>query len=86
MRRVTVLIRLKETVDDAQGRVVCQALKDLGFSAVAQVRIGKVIDLWLEDADDLEQTKKMVAQMCQVLLANPVIEEFEVWQEEGSQR
>lgn len=76
--KVTVLVRLKATLDDAQGRVVARALRDLGFVSVQQVRIGKLVEIWLDDAVPPEEARRQAEEMCRRLLANPVIEEFEV--------
>ncbi|MCS7263285.1 MAG: phosphoribosylformylglycinamidine synthase subunit PurS [Armatimonadetes bacterium] len=76
--KVTVLVRLKQSLDDAQGRVIERALKNLGYSEVRKVRIGKLIEVWIDDSASQDEAKKQVEAMCQQLLANPVIEEFEV--------
>jgi phosphoribosylformylglycinamidine synthase PurS subunit len=69
--RATVLVRPKQGILDPQGQAVETALEHLGFS-VAGARVGKVVDLEVEaaDADD--------ARMCEQLLANPLMESFEV--------
>lgn len=76
--KVTVLVRLKSSLDDAQGRVVERALKNLGYDKVQKVRIGKLIEVWLDDELDESDAKQQVEEMCRQLLANPVVEEFEV--------
>lgn len=78
---MTVLVRLKPSLDDAQGRVVERALKNLGYSKVSKVRIGKLIEVWLEDSVEADEAKSQVEEMCRQLLANPVVEEFEVRQD-----
>ncbi|GBC99788.1 Phosphoribosylformylglycinamidine synthase subunit PurS [bacterium HR17] len=78
MPKVTVLVRLKASLDDAQGRVVERALRQLGFESVHKVRIGKLIELWLDDMLSPDQARQQAEQMCRQLLANPVVEEFEV--------
>lgn len=82
MAKVAVFVRLKASLDDAQGRVVERALHNLGFSSVQKVRIGKLIELWLDDTLPAEEAKQQVEEMCRRLLANPVVEEFEVRLEE----
>ena len=74
--RVTVLVRPKQGILDPQGDAVGSALGHLGFE-VRDARIGKVIDLELE-AEDEAEAKAEVAQMCERLLANPLIESFEI--------
>jgi phosphoribosylformylglycinamidine synthase subunit PurS len=74
--RATVLVRPKQGILDPQGEAVETALEHLGF-AVSAARVGKVVDLEL-DADDPEQARAQVEQMCEQLLANPLMESFEV--------
>lgn len=78
MPKVTVLVRLKSSLDDAQGRVVEKALKNLGYDKVQKVRIGKLIEVWLNNSANENEAKREVENMCRQLLANPVVEEFEV--------
>jgi phosphoribosylformylglycinamidine synthase subunit PurS len=74
--RATVLVRPKQGILDPQGEAVESALGHLGFS-VSQARVGKVVDLELEAADPNE-ARAQVERMCEQLLANPLIESFEV--------
>jgi phosphoribosylformylglycinamidine synthase PurS subunit len=69
--RVRVLVRPKEGILDPQGQAVEQALPALGFAGVSNVHVGRLIEL---DVDDPAQ----VPAMCEQLLANPLIEDFEV--------
>ncbi len=78
MPKVTVLVRLKASLDDAQGRVVERALRNLGYQSVQKVRIGKLIELWLDEQISPEEARQQAEAMCRQLLANPVVEEFEV--------
>jgi phosphoribosylformylglycinamidine synthase len=73
MPQVHVYVTLKPTLLDAQGRAVQDALHALGYPDVEDVRIGKFIVLSLRDESDVEQK---VADMCNRLLANPVIEDY----------
>ena len=75
--RVTVLVTLKAGVLDAEGRQVERALRELGYDQVADVRTGKVIQLEL-DAQDAEGARQLAQEMCEKLLANPVIEQYEI--------
>ena len=70
--RARVLIRPKEGILDPQGQAVERALPALGFSGVANVHVGR-----LEDASQ-------VPQMCERLLANPLIEDYEVVELKGA--
>ena len=74
--RATVLVRPKPGILDPQGDAVGAALGQLGFE-VRDARVGKVIDLELEAADEAT-AKAEVEQMCERLLANPLIESYEV--------
>ena len=74
--KATVLVRPKPGILDPQGEAVGSALGHLGFE-VSDTRVGKVIDLELEAADEAT-AKTEVEQMCERLLANPLIESYEV--------
>jgi len=74
--RATVLVRPKPGILDPQGEAVGSALGHLGF-AVHDARVGKVIEFELE-ATDASEAKTEVEQMCERLLANPLIESYEV--------
>ena len=74
--RATVLVRPKPGILDPQGEAVGSALGHLGF-AVKDARVGKVIDLEV-DAADAADAKAKVESMCEQLLANPLIESYEV--------
>jgi phosphoribosylformylglycinamidine synthase subunit PurS len=74
--RATVLVRPKPGILDPQGAAVGSALGHLGF-AVKDARVGKVIDLDV-DAADAAEAKAKVEKMCVQLLANPLIESYEV--------
>lgn len=73
---VKINIELKKGVLDAQGKTTHQALLSLGFHGVKEVRIGKLIELQIEGGSK-EAVEIQVKDMCQRLLANPVIEDFE---------
>jgi phosphoribosylformylglycinamidine synthase PurS subunit len=69
--RVQVLIRPKEGILDPQGQVVEEALQALGVEGARNVRVGRLIEL---DVDNPQQ----VPEMCERLLANPLIEDYEI--------
>jgi phosphoribosylformylglycinamidine synthase PurS subunit len=71
-----VLVRPKQGILDPQGEAVENALEHLGFT-VTQARVGKVVDLELA-ATDAADARTKVEQMCEQLLANPLIESYEV--------
>lgn len=70
-------VMLKEGIADPQGRTIERALPALGFTGVEGVRVGKRIALSVE-ADSEDEARARVDQMCRALLANPVIEDYEV--------
>jgi phosphoribosylformylglycinamidine synthase subunit PurS len=74
MPRVKVFVTLKPTLLDAQGRVIQNALNSLGYDSVNQVRIGKYVEIEL--AADGGDVDAQVREMCDRLLANPVIEDY----------
>jgi phosphoribosylformylglycinamidine synthase len=74
--KATVLVRPKSGILDPQGQAVESALEHLGFT-VSGARVGKVIDLEV-DASDAAAARVQVEQMCERLLANPLIESYEI--------
>ncbi|HVM17277.1 MAG TPA: phosphoribosylformylglycinamidine synthase subunit PurS [Gaiellaceae bacterium] len=74
--RATVLVRPKQGILDPQGEAVRSALGHLGLP-VEQARVGRVIDLELPGADAAE-ARKQLEQACEQLLANPLIESYEI--------
>jgi len=74
--RATVLVRPKPGILDPQGEAVESSLRQLGF-AVEGARIGRVVDLELEDGDPA-QARQELERMCEELLANPLIESYEI--------
>jgi phosphoribosylformylglycinamidine synthase len=74
--KATVFVRPKPGILDPQGQAVLGALRHLDF-AVSDVRVGRVIDVELE-AEDADDVLAQVGRMCEQLLANPLIESFEI--------
>jgi phosphoribosylformylglycinamidine synthase subunit PurS len=75
--KATVLVRLKGEVLDPQGDAVRRALGTLGFEGVKDVRIGKLVEIEI-DGSDGDALKAKLSKMADAILANPVIEDFEV--------
>ena len=75
MPKAQVYVTFKEGVLDPQGEAVRGALSSLGFQGVNDVRVGKFIEIELEDAEDVHAN---LERMCQDLLANPVIENYRI--------
>ncbi|HVH51319.1 MAG TPA: phosphoribosylformylglycinamidine synthase subunit PurS [Gaiellaceae bacterium] len=74
--KATVLVRPKPGILDPQGDAVESALEHLGF-AVSGARVGKVVDLEVTATDPAE-ARAQVEKMCEQLLANPLIESYEI--------
>jgi phosphoribosylformylglycinamidine synthase len=74
--KATVLVRPKPGILDPQGEAVQRSLRQLGF-AVDEARVGRVVDLEL-DLGDTERTRAELERMCEQLLANPLIESYEI--------
>jgi phosphoribosylformylglycinamidine synthase len=69
--KASVLIRPKDGILDPQGKAVERAVGALGFEGVTQVRVGRLVELETDDPDRLPE-------LCEKLLANPLIEDFEI--------
>ncbi|MCA9523576.1 MAG: phosphoribosylformylglycinamidine synthase subunit PurS [Myxococcales bacterium] len=80
--RAKIAITIKPDVLDPQGKAVLHALHDLGFSAVADVRVGKYFEVELEAGT--AEPEAAIAQMCEKLLANPVVESYHFTLDEGA--
>jgi phosphoribosylformylglycinamidine synthase subunit PurS len=74
--RATVLVRPKHGILDPQGQAVESSLRQLGF-AVGEARVGRVVDLEVE-SNDPAGARAEVERMCEQLLANPLIESYEI--------
>jgi phosphoribosylformylglycinamidine synthase subunit PurS len=69
--RAKILIRLKQGILDPQGKAIERALPALGFEGVAEVRVGRLVELEATDPERL-------GELCEKLLANPLIEDYEI--------
>ena len=74
--RATVLVRPKHGILDPQGEAVESSLRRLGF-AVAEARVGRLVDVEV-DGDDPAALREQLERMCEQLLANPLIEGYEI--------
>ncbi len=77
MAKARVIITPKKTIMDAQGQTIQNALHSLGYSGVSGVRMGKYIEM---DVD--ASAAGQLDEMCQKLLANPIIEDYRIQIEE----
>jgi phosphoribosylformylglycinamidine synthase len=79
--RVTVHIERRAVIADPEGATIAHSLGDLGYGEVTAVRTGRTLHLDI-DGDDAEAVRSRVTEMCEKLLANPVIEDYWVEVEE----
>ncbi len=70
-----IYITLKSTVNDPQGQTVHGGLKTLGYDSVESVRMGKYLEVKIQE-DERSRAGAQVSEMCHKLLSNPVIEDF----------
>lgn len=75
--RVTVHIERRAEIADPEGATIARSLADLGYQEVTAVRTGRTLHLDVE-SDDPGAVRERVAEMCEKLLANPVIEDYRV--------
>ena len=73
--KAKIYITLKEGIHDPQGRAVLQSLQTLGFTTTKDIRVGKFLEVELQDTEK-ESAESNIKSMCQKLLANTVIEDF----------
>ncbi len=73
MAKIKIYVTLREGILDVQGKMIHRALESLGYDNVEDVKMGKYIQVELEDNKDLDQEIK---KMCEQLLTNPVIEDY----------
>ncbi|RAL21460.1 phosphoribosylformylglycinamidine synthase subunit PurS [Thermoflavimicrobium daqui] len=83
MFKATIFVTLKESVLDPQGVAVKNSLHSLGLENVHEVRIGKRLEVFLDQVDR-KQAEAQVQMMCEKLLANPVMENYRYELEEVS--
>ncbi|CAN5379123.1 phosphoribosylformylglycinamidine synthase subunit PurS [soil metagenome] len=76
--KASVVVRLKPEVLDPQVDAIRKALEKLGFSGLKGVRVGKLIEIEIDDADAGEDLRARLGKMADELLANPVTEDYEV--------
>ena len=81
--KALVHVTLKPDVLDPQGKAIQKASASLGYEAIQSVRQGKLFEVEV-DARDATAAQELLAELCKKLLANPVIENFEIVSVEGS--
>jgi phosphoribosylformylglycinamidine synthase subunit PurS len=73
MAKARVIVTLKKTIMDAQGQTVERALQNLGYAGVSNLRMGKYVEMEVDAA-----AAGQLDEMCQKLLANPIIEDYRI--------
>ena len=73
--KARIVVRLRPGILDPQGTTIRRALEGLGFPEVRDMRVGKVLDLTLDETD-AGRARQRLEEMCRKLLANPVIEDY----------
>ncbi len=74
--KTKIEIKLKESILDPQGQAVEDGLQSLGYQNVSKLSIGKYLELEIETEQGKDAVAEQVTEMCERLLANPVIEEY----------
>jgi phosphoribosylformylglycinamidine synthase subunit PurS len=75
--KATVIVELKPAVLDPQGKAIKHSLEALGFGGIADVRVGKIFRLTLDNGGgSREQIEQQIRQMSEKLLANPIVENY----------
>ena len=72
-----VAVILNDTVNDPQGVTAANSLKSIGFEGIQSIRIGKIIEVDLV-AENQDAAYRLVADMCEKMFANPVIEQYRI--------
>lgn len=85
MYKANIRVTLRPSILDPQGKAVLHALANLGHDAVDEVRMGKYVELWIDEADRAA-AEHHAQEACEKLLANPVMEDFTIELEEVDAR
>ena len=84
MYKASIVITLRPSILDPQGKATRHALQHLGLEAVEQVRMGKYMELWIE-AESSSTAREVAETACRKLLANEVMEDFAILVEPASE-
>ena len=76
--KVRVYVSFKETVLDPQGKTICSALQGMGYREITGVRQGKYFEISLNPETDRQRAEQRIEEVAREVLANPVIEDFQV--------
>jgi phosphoribosylformylglycinamidine synthase len=81
--KARVIVRLRPGVLDPQGTTIRRALEGLGFPEVRDLRVGKILEMTLDESDP-DRARARLDEMCRKLLANPVVEDYSCELEGGA--
>lgn len=77
MYKASIHIKLRPSILDPQGKATHHALEHLGFESVDRVRMGKYVEMWVDEKTE-EDARRVATEACERLLANPVMEDFQI--------
>ncbi len=77
MYKASIHVKLRPSILDPQGKATHHALENLGFESVDRVRIGKYVEMWIDEENE-EDARRVANGACERLLANPVMEDFQI--------
>lgn len=77
MFKASIHVKLRPSILDPQGKATHHALENLGFESIDRVRMGKYIEMWVDEATE-EEARRVATEACERLLANPVMEDFQI--------
>ena len=77
MYKANICITLRPSILDPQGKAVSHALETLGYDSIDRVRMGKYVELWIDEVTE-EAAERAARAACEKLLANPVMEDFSI--------
>lgn len=83
MYKASIQIKLRPSILDPQGKATHHALENLGFESVERVRMGKYVEMWI-DQESEEDARRVATEACERLLTNPVMEDFEITLEKAA--
>ena len=80
MYKAKINVTLRPSILDPQGKAVHHALESLGYGAVEHVRMGKFVEMWIDEQTE-EEAAAVARAACEKLLANPVMEDYSIFLE-----
>ena len=83
MYKANIHITRRSSILDPQGKTVRRALRELAYDSIDEVRMGTFVEMWIDEPDE-QKAREVAEQACQKLLANPVMEDFEIELEKES--